>query len=228
MVRLEAFGALEHATKQQLAVNRLRRAIIAGDLAPGTWLRQDELSSVAGVSRTPIREALMQLASEGLVTMHPHKGVMANALSAEEFEDLYLVRQAVEPIAARLSAERIAAADLAAMQACMAELRVATDNFQAFLDAEGRMRQAQYAACGRPNLIRVVETFRERAGRYLYLFASFEGHTRDKLRLDEELLSAYLHHDGAAAERLTGEALQATVISLTPLLATGFWAEAVA
>lgn len=214
---IEAIGA-EHVTKQHLVVERLRRAIVTGELRPGSWLRQVELSTIAGVSRTPIREALMQLASEGLVVIHPHKGVMAVPLSLEEFEDLYLVRAAVEPIAARLSAERIGAEGLGRMHALLSEMEQCVDDFDAFLATEGRLRDVQYAACGRVNLARVVQSFRERAGRYLHMFASIEGHTRDKLRLDTALVNAYGAHDGATAERLTCDALRATVAELTPRL----------
>jgi len=214
---IAALGA-EHVTKQQLVVQRLRHAIIAGELPPGSWLRQVELSTIAGVSRTPIREALMQLASEGLVAMHPHKGVMAMPLSLDEFQDLYLVRDAVEPIAARLSAERMASDNVRRMECLLAELEMRVDDFRAFLAIEGQMRALQYGSCGRPNLSRVVESFRERAARYLHLFAAIDGHTRDKLRLDSAMVSAYRAHDGVTAERLTREALRMTVEALTPRL----------
>lgn len=216
---IEGIGP-EHVTKQHLAVSRLRRAIIDGELPSNSWLRQVELSTIAGVSRTPIREALMQLATEGLVVIHPHKGVIVVPLSADEFEDLYLVREAMEPLAARLSAERMDGDGIAGMEDLLAQLRTAVDDVHAYLSTEGQMRALQYAACGSPNLTRVVESFRERASRYLHLFASIPGHTRDKLRLDEAIVAAYRQHDGTTAGRLTREALRATVEALRPFLTT--------
>jgi DNA-binding GntR family transcriptional regulator len=211
----------EFSTKQRLAVDRLRRAILAGRLVPGSWLRQEQLCALTGLSRTPIREALVQLESEGLITLHAHRGALVKPLSADEFEEIYLVRGQLEPLIANLSATTMSPADLSALHACVARLAASVDDYARFLSVEDDMRRIQYRSCARPNLYGLVIGFRERAARYLALYSSFDRHTRTKLRMDHELLAACAAHDGAAAERLTADALRATSETLLPLLRQG-------
>ena len=103
-VRL-AVRALAAPLRQQV-VDRLRAAVIAGDLAPGQRLTERELIDRVGVSRTVIREALRQLESEGLVETVPNKGPVVRALSRSEAVDLYPIRASLEALAARLFIER--------------------------------------------------------------------------------------------------------------------------
>jgi DNA-binding GntR family transcriptional regulator len=92
---------------RQWVADRLRAEILEGKLAPGEWLRQERLSQEHGVSQTPVREALKQLASEGLVEHVPYRGVRVVELSREDVEDLYATRAVIEGRAARFAAERI-------------------------------------------------------------------------------------------------------------------------
>jgi DNA-binding GntR family transcriptional regulator len=94
------------APLRQQVVDRLRSAVIAGDLAPGQRLTERELIDRVGVSRTVIREALRQLESEGLVETVPNKGPVVRALSRSEAVDLYRIRASLEALAARLFIER--------------------------------------------------------------------------------------------------------------------------
>ena len=100
-----AVRALAAPLRQQV-VDRLRAAVIAGDLAPGQRLTERELIDRVGVSRTVIREALRQLESEGLVETVPNKGPVVRALSRAEAVDLYRIRASLEALAARLFIER--------------------------------------------------------------------------------------------------------------------------
>ncbi|WP_207934375.1 GntR family transcriptional regulator [Actinomadura sp. KC06] len=87
-----------------LAANALREAILDGAVAPSTWLREAELATVLDVSRTPVREALRLLADEGLVVKTPNQGTMVAPVSLEDVLALYLVREHLEGLAARLAA----------------------------------------------------------------------------------------------------------------------------
>jgi GntR family transcriptional regulator, trigonelline degradation regulator len=83
-------------------LDNLRQAIIARRLAPGQRLIERELVELTGVSRTSIREALRELAAEGLVTAIPNKGTIVANVTAEEARQLYEVRSALEALAGRL------------------------------------------------------------------------------------------------------------------------------
>jgi len=75
----------------------LRERILDGEFKAGFPLRQDALASEFGVSRIPIREALMQLEAEGLIKIHPHRGAIVSELSTEEVQELFALRALLEP-----------------------------------------------------------------------------------------------------------------------------------
>lgn len=84
----------------------LHEAILDGELAAGTWLREEALAREFGVSRTPVREALQQLSSEGFVDISPHQGAVVTQLTTDDILAIYVVREALEGVAARLAARR--------------------------------------------------------------------------------------------------------------------------
>lgn len=91
----------------ETVVDGLRRLILGGQYAAGSRLGEVELAATLGVSRTPVREALRLLASEGLVELTPNKGARVMAWSAAELDEVFALRAQVEGLAARRAAERI-------------------------------------------------------------------------------------------------------------------------
>ena len=90
-------------TRAVWATERLRDALLFGDIAPGEELRETHLARAWGVSVTPLREALRVLASEGLVELQPQRVARAAPLSREHTAEVYALRLALEPAALRLS-----------------------------------------------------------------------------------------------------------------------------
>ena len=90
----------------------IEEAIVSGELAPGTVLRQEQLSEQFNVSRTPVREALRRLAALGLVSFVPNRGVRVRTLSREELREAFLVRAELESLATALATPRMTADDL--------------------------------------------------------------------------------------------------------------------
>src|SRR3954454_2200187 len=85
----------------------IEEAIVSGELAPGTVLRQEQLSEQFNVSRTPIREALRRLAALGLVSFVPNRGVRVRTISREELHEAFLVRAELESLATEAAATNI-------------------------------------------------------------------------------------------------------------------------
>lgn len=83
----------------------LRRAVLDGDILPGERLGEVELGQKLGVSRTPIREAMMRLTQEGLLMSEANKGMRVRTISAEEARDTYTVREELDALAAALAAQ---------------------------------------------------------------------------------------------------------------------------
>ncbi len=94
----------------------LREAILAGKLEPGTRLRAEAVAERLNTSRTPVREALVLLAREGLVEIEPRRGASVRAFDAADLADLYDVRALIEPHAARRAATRVSPAQLGRMR----------------------------------------------------------------------------------------------------------------
>jgi DNA-binding GntR family transcriptional regulator len=85
----------------------IEEAIVAGELEPGSVLRQEQLSERFGVSRTPVREALRRLAALGLVSFEPNRGVRVRTLSHEDLREAFLVRAELEALVTEVAAEKM-------------------------------------------------------------------------------------------------------------------------
>jgi DNA-binding GntR family transcriptional regulator len=103
------------------AADELRQRILSGEFPAGFQLKQDALAATFGISRIPIREALVQLESEGFVRILPHRGAQVSELSREEIAELFELRALLEPRLLRLSAPRLTPDDYAAIDAINAE-----------------------------------------------------------------------------------------------------------
>jgi GntR family transcriptional regulator, vanillate catabolism transcriptional regulator len=99
-------GAGQSRTRSLSVADRIRSAILSGDVAPGERLREVQLSVTLGVSRTPIRSALQALASEGLLDYAPNRGYAVRSFQTAEIVDAYEIRAMMEALAARFAAER--------------------------------------------------------------------------------------------------------------------------
>src|ERR671939_313347 len=95
----------------------IEEAIVSGELAPGTVLRQEQLSEQFNVSRTPVREALRRLAALGLVSFVPNRGVRVRTVSRDELPGAFLVRPELESLATEVAAGNITHEDLAELEA---------------------------------------------------------------------------------------------------------------
>lgn len=89
------------ATAQQEAYHYLRDRILSGDLSANTRVNPAEIAELLGISRMPVREALRQLHSEGLVTMRPNRATFVSSLTAREVEELFEIRGVLEILAVR-------------------------------------------------------------------------------------------------------------------------------
>jgi DNA-binding GntR family transcriptional regulator len=114
------------------ATEVIRQAILEGQLEPGRRLKEEELARELGISRTPVREALLMLQAEGLVDATPNRGAMVRSHDAEDLHDLYQLRAVLEGYATRLAAVHISEEDVD-------ELWASCDRFDAItLDADVR------------------------------------------------------------------------------------------
>jgi DNA-binding GntR family transcriptional regulator len=120
----KAPSALTPATRRSLGedvADRLREAILHGELSPGQRLREEELSERLQVSRAPVRAAFILLEREGMV-QSSRRGVSVVELTRDDLEEIYTLRSVLEPLAIRLAIQRGSASDLAGIDASLAEM----------------------------------------------------------------------------------------------------------
>ena len=143
----------------------IRSAIMSGIFVPGERLPQDHLAGLLEVSRMPIRSALRQLESEGLVEFHPHRGARVRALSEAEISDLYELRILVETFALRRT---VAAID----EEQLIELDQAAEGLESpagqtnWFEARQEFYRALYSIGNTPRVVSTIMQFRAEVGRY--------------------------------------------------------------
>jgi DNA-binding GntR family transcriptional regulator len=142
-----------------LVVQSLRNAILNAELRPGERLQQDLLARQLGVSRQPVREALRQLESEGLVSNVPRRGAVVREHSEDDVRDNYALRSLLETFAAEEAARRITDADLeqlAAVQRAMAEAVASGSDRSVVVELNTEFHRVIHTATGMPALNRLM------------------------------------------------------------------------
>ncbi|MES2095068.1 MAG: GntR family transcriptional regulator [Actinomycetota bacterium] len=106
---------------------RLRDAILRGDYAPGARIRQEDIAEEFGASRIPVREALRILESDGLVTLVANTGAWVAHLSLAECEEVYQIRERIEPLLLRYSLPNLPPYTLGRLQELADQMQAGTD-----------------------------------------------------------------------------------------------------
>lgn len=160
-----------HRTVAASAADAIRRKIFDGALKDGEPLKQDLLAAEFGISRTPIREALVQLEAEGLIRIEPHKGAMVRGASVADIEENFELRALIEPILLERSAPSLTAADFGRIEAILdeysAELR--NHNVKRWGELNTLFHAALYAKAGRPQMQAIIDKLLAASDRYTRL-----------------------------------------------------------
>ena len=133
---MEQDGALEPASLVELSVRRLRHEILSGVLPPGERLIEEQLTSRFGISRAPLREALRELAQQGLVEHLPRRGVRVADLSALEVDELFGLRNVLERYAMTLALPLPDTRSIDGLTAAWKEMAAAAAEGDAFRENE--------------------------------------------------------------------------------------------
>jgi DNA-binding GntR family transcriptional regulator len=164
-------GLRGRRTIQEIVAQALREAIITGRLRGGSRLHQDGIASQLGVSRMPVREALRQLESEGLVVFTPHRRVSVAELSRDELREIYEIRAALEVLALGLAVPRLSSRDFTRLGALLDQMDRVSDPGR-WLDLNRAFHGNLYRASGRPRLCTLIESLRGNVERYLRMYVS--------------------------------------------------------
>ncbi|MGD2162118.1 MAG: GntR family transcriptional regulator [Anaerolineales bacterium] len=172
----------------------LREDILRGKLASRQPLRQDEIASLFGVSKIPVREALAQLNAEGLVTLIQNRGAFVSSLSADEAEEIYIMRDALEKIALERAIPQLTVSQLTQAEAILDTID-AEENTARWGELNWDFHSTLYSPASLPRLQRSIRNLHINVARYLVLY--LEGMDYQRASQDEhrQLLDACRYGD---------------------------------
>ena len=196
---------------------RLRDAIVDGTLAPGEQLRDIELAARLGVSRTPVREALLELARSGLVAATPGRSTVVAPLDPRAIRDAQAVVGALHALAVRTAVPHLTANDLDAMRAANAAFAAAqrAGDTDGALAADERFHRVALQASGNAAAVAVIAQYEPVLRRVERLrFASHEG--AESAARHERLIALCAAGDADGAARLAEQTWQSLSIPIHP------------
>lgn len=198
-------------TAERMVHTILQQRILDGILRPGERIDLDAIAQELAVSRTPVRTALRQLESEGLVTIYPHRAVMVSELSADDLEQIYAVRIQLEALAAQMAVPNIGEADIAEMRQIQRELSLVVDepNPALFAEKDRAFHLALYRGANNKFLSRLIDDLRKASLRFLTVYATVERLT-PAVEEHEEIITAAEARDGKKVVGLIQQNLEHT------------------
>jgi DNA-binding GntR family transcriptional regulator len=193
----------DHKLLSRAVADWLARRIIAGEELPGARLTEPKLAALAGVSRSPVREALRILAGEGLVEIVPRLGAQVARVGRDDVTELYRCRMLLEPSCAALAVSALAprdVPDLDDLRALM-EDAVSEGDSRRFLSLNIDYVRTLLAHCPNATLRELVELTWNKAVRYWSIFSRLPRYGERSLVLHAALHDAVHAGDADAAER---------------------------
>jgi DNA-binding GntR family transcriptional regulator len=188
--------------RSTLAYQWIRQRILDNEYAPGTQILEQALADELGISRTPVREALIQLEQDGLAEIVPRHGVRILPLSPDDMREIYEILTNLEPMAAAELARRRPAADVLAplVEACDAmEAAVKAENRVAWAEADEKFHLALLDLCGNRRLAGIVMAMWDQAHRARMFTLKLRPLPVESTREHRAALEAILAGDAAKA-----------------------------
>ncbi|MGL4635237.1 MAG: GntR family transcriptional regulator [Beijerinckiaceae bacterium] len=205
MVATTASPPRNPESAREIAYVHIKQRILDNEYGPGTYVLEQALAADLGLSRTPVREALVRLEQEGLLRIVPRHGVEILALSADDMREIYEMLASLEPKAVQLLADRKPAPqDIAELvDACDAmEAALAVEDRAAWAQADERFHLALVELCGNRRLAATVMSFWEQTHRVRMFTLKLRPLPVESTREHRAVLEAILKGDGAGAKKL--------------------------
>jgi len=179
----------------------LRQRIFSNELAPGSWIDELRLAEAYGISRTPLREALKVLATEGLVTMKVRRGAYVTEVSDKDQSDVYHLLSLLESDATGVVAQQASDTELAELVQIHQELHAAKDNTERFFEVNERFHMRLLEMANNRWRTQLVLDLRKvmKLNRHNSLFKS--GRIAESLQEHQDIMDALLAHDAALSQQ---------------------------
>lgn len=187
------------------AYERIKERILSNALPPGTQMLEQQLADDLGMSRTPVREAAMRLAREGLVEVRPRHGIRVLPVSASDMREIYEILTALESAAAEACARRgLSDADILQLNEAVRDMdrALADDDLEAWAAADEAFHRALTALGGNRRLQDLVDTIWDQAHRARMVTLRLRPKPKGSNDAHRALVAAIVARDGEAARRL--------------------------
>jgi len=193
----------------------LRDAILAGEYAPGARIRQEDLADRHGASRLPVRDALRMLEAEGLVTVRANAGAWVSTLSRSDFEELYRIRERIEPLLLGFNVPLLDEAAIDRLELLAGAMEASAD-VEEFLDLDREFHLSAYGSAETTVLGELVVQLWNRTQHYRRAFTRMfrSGGDRSVHHEHHLLVSAIRRRDAEDAERILAGHIRRTRLEL--------------
>jgi DNA-binding GntR family transcriptional regulator len=192
-------GKLERSTTAIEVARVLKQRILAGHYAENQFIRQELIAQELGVSRIPVREALAQLETEGLVIREKYRGAIVPKLSVTEIEEIYALRLMIEPYLLRAAIANITHSQIDHLRDIVQRSREAEDSsLWAGLNME--FHRMLYEAAAKPLSLQLLDNLLMRADRYLKMQRFLSTQTQEESDAEHQrILDSVIAGDADAA-----------------------------
>lgn len=187
-------------SRGEQAYQELQAAIQSGALKPGTRLRESELAEWLNSSRTPVREALNRLQTEGLVVQEPRRGMIVAELDHNMVAELYVMREVLEGTAARLAARHASDVEISMLREIADRDKTANDDPVKLAKNNRLFHETLYRAAHNRYLLKTLSMLRESMALLGQTTLSIPGRSDAAFEEHDAIVAAIERHDAAAAE----------------------------
>ncbi len=188
------FNIEEVKPLREIIASTIRNYIIEGKIKPGERLLEPNVAKLLGVSRTPLREAFLQLESEGFLKFNPRKGALVTETSLEDAEETYEIKGALEALAASLASSNITPQQIDELIVINKKMESIANSkkkdYKNFLELNSIFHQKIYEVCGNEKLKKTIKTLRNQTLRYNYIFLSLLSHLNESVNEHYEIIQA--------------------------------------
>jgi DNA-binding GntR family transcriptional regulator len=215
-----AIQTIRRKSLHQELVECLQKLIIAGDLAPGSKVPEKDLCTKFGVSRTPLREALKVLASDGLIRLEPNRGAWVTLVTVSEVEEVFPVLGALEALSGELACKKITDDEIGAVRVLHEQMLQSYENrhLDSYFSVNQKIHRAILDAARNQTLATSCEALSLRMQRARYLANMTEGRWANAVQEHERIMQCLADRDGKNLARTLQDHMDAKRASVVQWL----------
>lgn len=196
--------SMENLSLRSRVYRQIREDILNGRYRQGEELTESALGKSLGVSRTPVREAIRQLALEGLVENIPNKGTFVTGITTQDIIDIYTIRSKLEGLCARLAASRITPDILEQMEETvyLSDYHTQREHFEQVVELDTRFHELMYESCQSRILAHTLAEYHQYVRKARKLSLERRVRLKESNKEHQEILNAIKDRNECLAEKL--------------------------